>query len=129
MEHLESLENVNYFKVFMKSIMIAFFSTLLLILILSILITYTSLREEIIKPAVIFISAFSILLGGFLVSRKIMKKGIIYGGILGLIYMILIYIISGIIGNNFIIGLSSCVMIVSGIMGGAIGGILGVNLK
>ena len=47
---------------------------------------------------------------------------------LGLAYMILLYLLSSTLNANF--GFSLCVlyMLIGGIIGGAVGGILGVNL-
>jgi putative membrane protein (TIGR04086 family) len=98
-------------------------------LILSILLTSTSLDEDIINPAIIFISAFSILLGSFLSSKKIKLKGIIVGVIQGILYMAILYFVSSILSSNFKIGIESIAMISVGIVSGILGGIIGANLK
>ena len=128
MDNLDCYENINFFTIFLKSIIISVFVSLLLILILSFFISNTSLKESIINPSVIFISAISILIGGFLVSKKVRKKGILYGALVGLIYMLVMYLISSLINLDFSINLNSVIMIGFGILGGAVGGILGVNL-
>ena len=48
---------------------------------------------------------------------------------MGLIYIILIYLISSVVNNaNFALNIGSIVMMVIGILCGAIGGIIGVNV-
>ena len=79
--------------------------------------------------AAVFISAFSILMGSFLVAKRVEQKGIVYGSVLGLIYMLILYLISSILNFDFSLNGNAIIMIVFGIIGGAIGGILGVNLK
>ena len=101
----------------------------MMLIILSILISTTNLSENVIKPCIVFISSFSILIGSFILSKKVKKNGIIYGSLLGFIYMLIIYIISSLMNMNFSLDLNSIIMIVIGIIGGAIGGIIGVNLK
>ena len=128
MENLEYYENTNFLKIFLKAIIVSVFCSLFLILILSFLVSNTNLKENIINPSVIFISAVSILIGGFLVSKKIKKKGILWGALLGVIYMAIMYIVSSLMNMNFSIDMTAFMMIGFGILGGAIGGILGVNL-
>ena len=115
-------------KLFSKSIILAMCLTLIMIFILSFLVSTTELRENIINPTVIFISALSILIGSFSASKKIKKRGIIIGAIVGITYMVIMYLISSIINMNFSITINSLIMIVFGILGGTIGGILGVNI-
>ena len=128
MEKLEYYENTNFFSIFLKAIIVSVLCSLFLILVLSFLVSTTSLKENIINPAVIFISAVSILIGGFLVSRKIKKKGILWGAVVGIIYMVIMYIVSSLMNMDFSLNLNALMMIGFGILGGAIGGILGVNL-
>ena len=128
MENLDYYEGTNFFKIVLKAIIISVFCSLFLIFVLSFLVSNTNLKESIINPSVIFISSISILIGGFIVSKKIKKKGILWGALVGIIYMAIMYIISSLINMNFAINLNSLIMIGFGILGGAIGGILGVNL-
>ena len=128
MENLEYYENIHFFKIFLKSIIISIFCSLFFIFILSILVSNTNIAEKIIQPSVIFISAISILIGGFFVSKKIRKKGIICGTLVGVMYMVIMYFISSFMNMNFSLDGNSFIMIGLGLLGGAIGGILGVNL-
>ncbi len=115
-------------KIFIKNLVIEFLLTLILLMILSILLSSTNLSENIINPSIVFISAFSILIGAFFSSRKIGKKGILVGLLQGLIYMIILYLFSSISNGNFKLGISSLVMILISLICGIIGGILGVNI-
>lgn len=129
MENLEENNGINKFTLWLKGILLSMGLTLIMILFLSVLLSISNIKESVIMPTVIFISTFSILIGAFFISRKIESKGIIYGSLLGLIYMMILYLISSIMSLNFSLGLNSIIMIVFGVIGGAIGGILGVNLK
>ena len=129
MEELRENTGVNKFLLVLKGVGISIGLTLVMILILSIVLSFSSIKENIIMPTVIFISSFSILIGGFLVAKKIDEKGIVYGSILGLIYMVILYLISSIMNFDFSLNVNAIIMIALGIVGGAIGGILGVNLK
>ena len=79
-------------------------------------------------PVVIIITSVSILIGSSISTLKIKKKGMINGGIVGLIYIVTIYVLSSISGAGFSLGLNSIIMAISAIIAGMIGGIIGINL-
>lgn len=114
-------------KKIIKELILSILITLILIFILSLVVSQTSVSEKVIMPATIGIVTFSLLIGGFRSSKAKKEKGIIYGGLLGIIYMIILYLISSFSNFDFSLNLNSIIMIILGILGGAIGGILGVN--
>lgn len=128
MEDLNEKVGVNKLMLMLKGMCLSIGITLMMILILSIILSVSNIKENVIMPTVIFISSFSILIGAFLVSKRIDQKGIIYGSALGLIYMVVLYLISSILNFDFSLNGNAIVMIVFGVIGGAIGGVLGVNL-
>ena len=91
MEELKENVGVNKFLLMLKGIVFSIVMTLFMILILSIVLSFSNIKENVIMPTVIFISSFSILMGGFLVAKKMDEKGIVYGSVLGLSYMLILY--------------------------------------
>lgn len=87
-------ENTNNIIPIIKGILIAFFITLLLLFIFSMLLTYTNIGENTTAPVILVITAISILVGSSIGSSKIRKNGLINGGIVGFSYIMLLYIIS-----------------------------------
>lgn len=112
-----------------KGSITAIILTLILLLIFAILLTYTELKENTINPVIIVITGISILVGSSVSTLKINKNGLINGFLVGLIYIIAIYLISSITGAGFKINLYSIIMISVSTIMGMIGGIIGVNLK
>ena len=102
--------------------------SLLLLLITAIVLTYTNVSENIIPTAIIIISALSILIGSIISSMNIKKNGIINGALVGMIYMVIIYLISSITITGFGINLKTILMIIASIFAGIVGGIIGVNI-
>ena len=49
--------------------------------------------------------------------------------LVGLIYITLIYLLSSIITGNFLLNTKSMIMIITSVLTGALGGIIGVNKK
>lgn len=103
--------------------------TLILLFIFSIILTYTSIKESAMSPVVIVITAVSILIGSSISTLKIKKMGLVNGALVGLIYILTIYVISSITGLGFSLQLQTIIMMLAAIGAGMIGGIIGVNLK
>lgn len=114
-------------KIIIKELFISVLITIVMFILLSLVVCYTSVSENVIDYLVIAISCISLIIGGFKTAKQIKKNGIIYGGILGVIYILVLYILSGLICMNFSLSMSSIYMIILSILGGALGGILGVN--
>ena len=111
-----------------KGSVISILITLALLFLFSIILTFTTVNENTIMPVVIIITSVSILIGSSISTLKIKKKGMINGGIVGLIYIVTIYVLSSISGAGFSLGLNSIIMAISAIIAGMIGGIIGINL-
>lgn len=116
-------------KEYIKGIIKAYSISVVLIFILSICISTTSLKESIIRPAVIVISGFSILVASIFLANNKKEKGLINGAIIGAIYMFILYVVSSLASWNFSVSQNSLIMIFVGIVSGIIGGIIGVNFK
>lgn len=113
----------------MKGVLISLIFTMFFLFIFSIILTYTSLNEKLINPFIIVITAISIFIGSTIGNNSIKKNGIINGGLIGGIYLILLYVISSIINRKIGFTIQSVIMIVSGMFCGMLGGILSVNKK
>ena len=103
--------------------------TIIGLIIFSILLTYTSIQENLIPTVTIIITAVSILIGSTISMCNVRKNGIINGASIGFIYILLIYLLSSIIESNFSLNINSIAMIIASIFAGTLGGIIGVNKK
>ncbi len=119
----------NKIKNISKGVVISLITTIILLLIFSILLTYTKLSEKTIMPVIIVSTAISIFLGSSIGNSKIKKNGIVNGAIIGGSYILLLYIISSLLNWKFGLNIYSFIMIGIGIVFGIIGGIMGVNLR
>lgn len=123
-----SNKNSNFINVVRGSI-IAITITLVCLVIFSVILANTEVAESTINPVIILVTAASIFVGSIMSVSRISKRGIINGGIVGMIYFLAIYILSGIINSNFSINVSGIILIICGILSGMLGGIVGVNIK
>lgn len=111
----------------LKGTGLAVIITLVMLLIYSCLLTYTNINESTMSAVVIVVTALSILVGSFMSSINIKKNGLTNGALVGLFYILVIYMLSSIINGNFGVNFQSIIMIVASILAGSIGGIIGVN--
>lgn len=112
----------------MKGSGFAIVISLILLLIYAGLLTSTNIAESTMTPVVITIASISILIGSSISSIKIKKQGMLNGALVGLIYMIFIYLLSSILLTGFSLNMQSIIMIIVGTLAGMVGGIIGVNL-
>ena len=113
----------------LKGAGISLLMTVILLIVFSLLLTYTNIQENVINPVIIMITAVSILIGCSIGIGKMKKDGLINGAIVGVVYMIVIYLISSILNWKFKLNIQSIIMIGIGIAFGILGGIIGVNRK
>ena len=113
----------------LKGIVIAVIATLIMLFIYSVILTYTELSEDTMFPVLVVITGISLLLGSFLANVKLRKNGLINGGMIGFLYMIILYILSSIIIQDFSLNFNSIIIIISATLAGMLGGIIAVNIS
>ena len=103
--------------------------TIIFILIFSLILTKTNINESYINIVIMIIFGVCILVGTTISTRKIEKNGALIGATMALLYIIVLYIISSLLLHDFSLNINSIWMIISAIMLGSIGGIIGVNIN
>lgn len=119
---------INSIKI-LKGTLIAIINSILFLLIFAMLLCYTEISENTIKPVVLIITGISILIGSVISTRKIRKNGLINGGVVGFTYVIILYIISSLVLVGFSISFNSVIMLLIATITGMLGGIIGINLN
>ncbi len=112
-----------------KGVLISILITLFFLFVLSVILTYTNISETVIPVSIIVITCVSVLMGSLLTTKAMKRKGMLYGGVIGGIYIILLYLISSIISQGFGLNIYSILMIIFSIIAGMFGGILGINMN
>jgi putative membrane protein, TIGR04086 family len=110
-----------------KGVTISIIFTLICLLIFSLVLAYTNVSESFTAPVIIIVTAISIFVGSSIGNLKMRKNGLLNGALIGGIYLTTLYLISGLISKNFTLTLQSAIMIISGMICGMFGGIIGVN--
>lgn len=116
-------------KVYGYGLVRGYIISMLLFFIVAGLITYTSLGEGIIPLVTSIIMVIGIIFSAVYCAAHIQNKGWLHGGIIGLIYILILVFLSKIFITDYLIDSTAVYKIILGTGTGVVGGMLGVNLK
>lgn len=122
-------ENNNYMATTFKGVLISILISIICIIILAVILTYTSLSESTVPILNSIIMIVSIAIGALYSSLRIRRKGWINGAIVGLLYFILLLLVSYIFVRSYKINSHVTIKAIVAVLTGAIAGMIGVNLK
>lgn len=112
-----------------KGTLFAYIITMLVFIIYGVLLTYTDITEKNIQMVVMITTVLSVLVSGFISSRGVSSKGLVFGMIAGGLYAFIMIMISFCILPNIQISSKSAMITILSISGGGVGGIIGINSK
>jgi putative membrane protein (TIGR04086 family) len=112
-----------------KAVIISFIITIPLFAIFSLILSNTDYPQKLISPVVVIITVISIFVAASFSTVGLKSKGWLNGSLVGLIYMIILYLVSSLAFGNFEINRNTITLVIIGIVTGAIGGIVGINLR
>jgi len=125
----ENKANTNNIIKIIKGSLLSIAISIIALMIFAIFLTYTNVNENAIPTVIIIVTAISILIGSQITTSHIKKNGVINGILVGLIYVVLLYLLSSIVSRNFGVNNYSIIMIATSVAIGGLGGIIGVNRK
>lgn len=112
-----------------KSVLWAFIFSFMGITIAALLFTYTPLGDQFLQLAAMAIIVMSVFLAGFINAKKVGSKGWLNGAFTGVLYMAVIFLISGLVSSKFPVDKNFILMLVTAVSSGILGGMFGVNAK
>jgi putative membrane protein (TIGR04086 family) len=113
----------------MKGLLASYIITIPVFMLLALILANTDFPQRLVSSAVVVTTVISVLTAGFVSTKGVRNKGWLNGGIVGLIYMVILYLISSLIYNDFTIDKYVITMTTIGIISGSIGGIVGINTR
>ncbi len=113
----------------LKGLMAAYIITIPAFIFFALILTNTDFPQKLISPAVVVATIISVLTAGSVSTKGLKSRGWLNGSIVGFIYMLVLYFFSSLIFKNFTIDKYVITMTVIGVLTGAIGGIIGINIK
>lgn len=115
--------------IYVKGIIAAYIFVLFVFLIMALLITYTDIPEALIPMVSSITLIVSVSIGGMYVGTKTKKKGWLNGGLEGVVYILLLIVVSWAFIDDFSFDRYVVYKGIIGVVSGGVGGIIGVNLK
>lgn len=103
--------------------------SIILLAIYGVLLAYTTLSESTMSIFVTAITIISIAASAIYVALKVDSKGWLNGAITGLIYMVVLFLISLLFKTGTVIEKGTIVRIFMGFIVGGLAGMIGINLK
>lgn len=97
-------------------------------LALSVLLTASSTGEENVVRYTYLVHGIALFIAGFTSGKRSGKKGWYYGGLTGVIYMLLILLIA-FLSLDVRLGVDKWLLLLPAFATAALGGIIGVNMK
>ena len=128
-KNAKSSDEKNKLLTLLKGVMLAYIITIPFFMLFSLILSYTNFPENYISPAVMLTTLISIVISSIIVSKSINSRGWLVGGVMGFIYMLILYIFSGVVFKNFSISKYLMTMTLVCMAAGSVGGIMGVNIK
>lgn len=112
----------------LRGLALAFIITFILLLIVALLLRFTSIRETNINLFNNFVLTISIVVSSVVLARKIREKGWLNGAILGFLYYFIIILLNLIFNRPLDLGIFLLIRLLIATAFGAIGGMIGINL-
>jgi len=103
--------------------------TLLLFVIFALLLAYTGLPEGAIPFIAIVTAIISASIAGISAAKSASSRGYLSGGLVGILYVLVLYVLSFIPAGGLYANMYILILLGIGILAGAFGGILGINLS
>jgi putative membrane protein (TIGR04086 family) len=117
------------FTMLLKGLLMSYVVTIPAFMLFALVLANMNYPQQLITPAVVVITIISVITAGIVATKGVKDKGWLNGGIVGFIYMLILYIASSIAYKSFTIDKYVITMTVIGILAGAIGGITGINTR
>lgn len=114
---------------FVRGIITAALFTLVVFALFACILAYTAVSEGIIPIVATAAETVGALTAGFCTAKRSGNRGFLYGLASGVGYIIIVWFIASLVGDGFYVGKHFLSMLVFSALGGAFGGVLGVNLK
>ncbi|NLY37933.1 MAG: TIGR04086 family membrane protein [Firmicutes bacterium] len=114
-------------KILLKAVALALILSVVLLFIAALVFYFTAVSEKITPYLVFGVSLVAIITGSSYAGKHIGTRGWLYGGIVGLIYVILMLATGIFIRDSVAVNLNLITKLFLGFVFGAIGGMWGVN--
>ena len=111
-----------------EGVLRGFMLTLVALLIYSVVLKFATLSDGISSMFILVLTLISILYGSIFSAKKISKKGWLVGASVGLLYIVIIYLVSLLAGREAALSLKDLIRVTLAVVVGGLSGMLGINI-
>lgn len=111
-----------------KGVLRAFFVTLILLLVLSLISANFEISSGIRSSGLLITTLFSVMYGSIYASKKTGHKGWLNGFVVAIFYMVVFYIVAIVGGRDLALNLNDFFRVLLAIAVGTLSGMLGINI-
>lgn len=122
------IERKNIMFLLVKGILLTYILNVLFLLVYAVVLSYTNVAESTIPTVIFVINLLGVFISSSILTIKIKSNGMKYGGLLGFIYIIILYLLGAFTSIGFGLTSYSLATIIFNILIGMVGGVIGVNL-
>ncbi len=116
-------------KGFFKGVLIAAVFTVVVFAVAALILAYSNVSESTIPAISFIVQLLGALISGYCTAKESGVKGFLTGLLAGVVYILIIWVIAALAGSGFYFGKHFFTMLGLSALGGAAGGVIGVNLK
>lgn len=102
--------------------------TIIMILVLSVVMTFVDLDAKVASITILVITVLSVMYGAIYSAKNINEKGWLVGMLVALCYMIMVYIIGAIFYKDLGMDLGDWFRLIVAVLVGSLSGMLGINI-
>lgn len=117
----------NTYTKMLKAVAIGLLVTAVLLLLLSFVLSKRDFSFMLINPLATLALGVGSMLSGFLSARSFRERGMLMGGLSGLIIFAIVLIVSAMF--QFELGAKAIIKLAVTVLGGCVGGIIGINKR
>ena len=122
-------KGINLYGIFLKSLGVCFLISFVMIILYALILSFTSVSDSTMNITMQVIMIVSITVASIFGGKKIIRKGWLFGLVLGLVFTLLLVPLGMGFGQGFSLDRYFSAKLLMGSAVGLIGGIIGVNLN
>lgn len=126
---MNNKNNVNSIKYLVKGLLIAFILSIIFVIIISLLLRFTNLRESKVSLLNNIAVVLCIVIASFYTSIKVKENGWLNGGLIGFFYYLVIIFLNVVFLRTLDTSVLLFAKLVLATVTGIIGGIIGINIS
>lgn len=113
----------------LKGVVVSMVISIIILAITALIMLFSPLSDRYLRTIAIIVSIIGLIFGGSSAAKSYTGKGWMIGGLVGIVYILALYILGMITITGFVMNTALFIMLGVGFVSGAVGGIIGTNRR